>query len=152
MAAVVRPRREGRQASRGCVLHQGSEMRVLLAVVVTLGISIGAAAQTAPKPYKPRPTDADAAPKSMPAVRGPGTTGATAAGTTSKQLQAVERQTPKGKMHTGQKAPKPVAVQTEKDRNPPMNFGKGSGSSVGMTKQNSAYKGRLKQKGASNSH
>ena len=114
-------------------------------MTVVVGISIGSAAQGNPKQFKPRASDADVAPKSMPAVKAP------AASATSKELRAVERETPKGSAHTSQKAPKPVALKPQKDKNPPMNFGGkggGSGSGVGMTKQNSAYKGRLKQKGA----
>lgn len=118
-------------------------------MAVMAGISVSGAAQTQPKQFKPKPSDADVAPKSMPSVKAPGATSASA---TAKELRAVERETPKGigSAHAGKKAPKPVVVKQQKDRNPPMNFGGkggGGGSSVGMTKQTSPYKGRLKQKG-----
>ena len=125
-------------------------MRFWLAVIaVVVGISVSGAAQTQPKQFKPKPSSADAAPKSMPSAKAPA---ATSAAATSKELHAVERETPKGTgaAHAG-KAPKPVTVRQEKDRNPPMNFGGkggGGGSGVAMTRQSSPYKGRLKQKGA----
>ena len=126
-------------------------MRFWLAVMaVVVGISVSGVAQTQPKQFKPKPSSADTAPKSMPSVKAPA---ATSASSTSKELRAVERETPKGtgSAHTGKKAAKPVAVKQQKDRNPPMNFGGkggGGGSGVAMTKQSSPYKGRLKQKGA----
>jgi hypothetical protein len=133
------------------VWDQGSEMRFWLAVMaVVVGISVSGAAQTQPKAFKPKATDADVVPKSMPPAKAPAATSASA---TSKELHAVERETPKGTgaAHAGKKAPKPVTVKQQKDRNPPMNFGGkggGGGSGVAMTKQSSQYKGRLKQKGA----
>lgn len=126
-------------------------MRFWLAVIaVVAGISVSGAAQAQPKQFKPKASSADAAPKSMPSVKA---SGATTASATAKELRAVERETPKGTgaAHAGKKAPKPVTVKQQKDRNPPMNFGGkggGGGSGVGMTKQTSPYKGRLKQKGA----
>jgi transcription initiation factor TFIID subunit TAF12 len=84
------------------------------------------------------------------AVGAPKTTSTTS---TSKELQKVERENPKGtgSAHAATKTPKPVTAKPDKDnRNPPINFGakSGGGSSTGMTKQPSPYKGRLKQKGS----
>ncbi|MGA2002220.1 MAG: hypothetical protein ABSG70_02495 [Terriglobales bacterium] len=124
-------------------------MRFLLAVmVVMVGISGSFAQQGTTKETKAKPstTRADLAPKSTVGVP----ERSAASSSSAKQLKTIERQTPKGSGHTGQKAAKPVAMKPNtSDKNPPMNFGtKSNAQGVGMTKQASPYKGRLKQKGA----
>ena len=124
-------------------------MRFLLAVAVVLvGVSVSGTAQQS-KQLNGKSSHADAAPKSMPAVKAPG---ATTTSSTSKELRNVERESSKGtgSAHVGKKAPKAVALTPQKDnRNPPMNFGgKGNAGSVGTSKQANPYKGRLKQKGS----
>ena len=125
---------------------------VLMVMAVLVGMSVSGVAQSPANEFKVKPSKVDAAPKSTVApMKAPG---ATASSSTSKELRGVERETPKGvgTAHPAKKAPRPVAIKAGKgDRNPPMNFGKGSGSaSIGMTKQANPYKGRLKQKGQGN--
>jgi LAS superfamily LD-carboxypeptidase LdcB len=130
--------------------NQGNEMRFALAVMaVFLTISVSGAAQSQPNPYKVKSSKVETEPKSTANVKVPT---ATASSTTSKELQSVERENPKGTAaaHTAKKTPKPVAMKPDakENRNPPMNFGgKGGNTGSSMTKQSSPYKGRLKQKG-----
>jgi hypothetical protein len=123
-------------------------MRFSIAVMVVLvGMcGIGVAQKSSEIKSSDRKSSVTKPPKSTAAPSGKVGGGATSS---SKELQNVERQSAKtGARSHAQKAPKPVAIKTDKsESNPPMKFG-GKGSSIGTTKQASnPYKGRLKQKG-----
>ena len=131
------------------VSDQGNEMRFVLAVMAVLaGMSVIGVAQSQPNQFKVKTSKAVAEPKSTATVKAPT---ATTSSSTSKELRSVERETPKagGAAHPAKTAPKTTAMKSSKsDKNPPMNFGgKGNGGGVGTTRQPSAYKGRVKQKG-----
>lgn len=125
-------------------------MKYLIAVLaVIVGITGSVAGQVHENKAKPSTTRADLAPKSTVAARD--TT--PAASSSSKELKTIERHTPKGASHTGQKT-RAVAIKPDSsDKNPPVNFGaKSSPQGVGLNKQANPYKGRLKQKGAGRSY
>jgi hypothetical protein len=131
--------------------NQGNEMRSVLAVMAVLvSMSVSGMAQSQPNQFKVKTSKSGAAaePKSTVPVKVPA---ATTSSSTSKELRSVERESPKasGAPHPAKTAPKTTAMKSSKSgKNPPMNFGgKGSGGGVGTTRQSSAYKGRVKQKG-----
>jgi hypothetical protein len=125
-------------------------MRSVLAVMAVLvSMSVSGMAQSQPNQFKVKPSKSGAAaePKSTVPVKAPT---ATTTSSTSKELRSVERETPKagGAAHPAKTAPKTTAMKSSKsDKNPPMNFGGKSSGGVGTTRQSSAYKGRVKQKG-----
>lgn len=118
----------------------------VMAVLVGIGLTGVAQGQGVESKAKPSTTRADLAPKSTVTVKEK----EPASYSSSRQLKSIERQTPKGSAHSGQKARKAAALKPSgSDKNPPINFGsKGNGAGAGLTKQASPYKGRLKQKGA----
>jgi hypothetical protein len=128
-------------------------MRFSLAVAIILaGISVSGLAQQTFKVKHSAPEKA--ARKSAPVGK---TASPVASNGTSKELQALERQSAKTSASSRTAAKKTPgtgsAVRPVKDKsNPPINFGaKGSGKGAGTGGQSTnPYKGRLKQKHARN--
>jgi hypothetical protein len=125
----------------------------LVVAVVLVGISVSGLAQqnnTLNKNKKAKHSAPEKAPKkSAPIV----TTGGTAAGANSKELQSLERQSAKGSAASRsakKKAPgASVGLKPVKDKpNPPINFaGAGGGKNPGLANQDAnPYKGRLRKR------
>jgi hypothetical protein len=140
------------ESSRSIFRAGGLKMRFSLAVTIVLaGISVSGMAQETFRVKRSAPEKA--ARKSAPVGK---TASPVASSGTSKELQALERQTAKtsaSSRSVGKKTPgtgsglKPVRDKS----NPPINFGGTGGKGGGTSIQGSnPYKGRLKQKHARN--
>jgi len=130
---------------------QGNEMRFFSAVMaVTLALSVCGAAQV-------KSSGGHAASASKNAPRSTAPPKATGAGATaqSKDLQKIERETPKGGSAQPKKTPVPKVIKEDKSsNNQAINFnGKGGGTGSGVgSRSGGSLKGRLKQKGQGQAH
>jgi len=143
---VARSDGAARDSRRGL----GSEMRFSWATgVLVAGLSVSGFAQQSP--YKVKPSHTEKPAKSSAPVGGAGG-GASASAANAKSLQSIEHQGARTHASSSQPAgKKSAALKPVKDKpNPPMNFG-GSAGAKGSSKSSSgtsAYKGRVRQKGA----
>lgn len=128
----------------------GSKMRFSWAVAALLaGFSVSGFAQQAPYKVKPSHTEKPAKSSSAPVGKAAG--GASASAANAKSLESIEHESAKTHAASQPAAKKSAALKPVKDKpNPPMNFG-GSGGAKSSSKSSSgtsAYKGRVRQKGA----
>jgi hypothetical protein len=116
--------------------------------MLVAGLSMSGVAQQAP--YKVKPSHPDKPAKSSAPVGKTGGAG-TASAANAKSLQTIERENSKVPASSKAAGKKSAALKPVKDKpNPPINFN-ASGSPKGSGKASSgssAYKGRVRQKGA----
>ncbi len=121
-------------------------------MAVTLALSVGGAAQVVKASGGHSASASKNEPKSTAPVKA---TGAGTANAQSKQLQKIERETPKGGSAQPKKTPAPKVLKEDKSsNNQAINFnGKGGGTGTAMSSRSGgSLKGRLKQKGQGQAH